>query len=71
MCQASSHSSDSRPSSPISSRTCAGRAGAAARHAATTVAIPGGAAGPPERFVGLGFKVEGLGLVGRTLGVKP
>jgi len=51
VCQASSHSSASRPSSPISSRTCAGRAGAAARHAATTVAIPGGAAGPPERFV--------------------
>lgn len=46
-CQASSHSSDSRASSPCSSRTWNGSDGAAAHAAATTAAVPGGAAGPP------------------------
>lgn len=47
VCQASSHNSESRRSSPTSRRAWGSSAGHAAEHAATTSATPAGGAAPP------------------------
>lgn len=47
VCQASSHSNDSRRSSSTTTRAWGSSAGRAAVHAATTSATPAGGAGPP------------------------